>query len=172
MDQIEIHDHREHTTTRDYLLFGLVLAFVVIGSLVYQKLFAAPGITEWMRSLMGVFFLVFGLFKLADIEGFAESYANYDLIAARWRKYGYVYPFIELGLSAGFLFNLSPVAVNSATLTIMLLGSIGILKQLLSGGQIQCACLGTYIKLPLSTVSLTEDVSMAIMAALMLSYLS
>jgi hypothetical protein len=50
------------------------------------------------------------------------------------------------------------------TLPLMLIGAAGVLRQLMRGSKIQCACLGTYVKLPLTTVSLVEDLVMATMA--------
>lgn len=168
MAEIEIVDHSEHATVKDYLLFALVITGILVSSIFYQNWFGQAGLTEWMRVFMGVFFLVFGLFKVADISGFVDSYANYDLIAKQFPAYGYIYPFIELALAAGFLFNFAPLTVNAATLGIMTVGSVGVAKELFSGRKIKCACLGTYIKLPLSTVSLIEDFTMAGMAAVML----
>ena len=50
----------------------------------------------------------------------------------------------------------------------MLIGSLGVLRALLDKRAIRCACLGTAIKLPMTTVTLVEDLGMAAMAAVML----
>ncbi len=50
----------------------------------------------------------------------------------------------------------------------MTLSSLGVIRALLSKKKIRCACLGTKIALPMSTISLIEDVLMAAMAAAML----
>lgn len=42
-----------------------------------------------------------GLQKLQDVERFATMFRNYDLLAQRWVRYGYVYRFVETG--AGLL---------------------------------------------------------------------
>ena len=50
----------------------------------------------------------------------------------------------------------------------MLVGSIGVFQTLLDKRAIQCACLGTVFKLPMTKVTLAEDLGMAAMAAAML----
>ena len=47
-----------------------------------------------------------------------------------------------------------------------LIGAIGVILALKKGLDINCACLGTSLKVPLSTVALTENLTMAIMASL------
>ncbi len=122
----------------------------------------------WMTNVMAGFFLVFSAFKFFDLTGFANAYASYDLLAKRWPTYGYIYPFLELALGLGFLFRFAPDLTNTATLVLMTFSSLGVLNALRNGQKIQCACLGTVLKLPMSTVTLVEDVAMATMAAVML----
>lgn len=121
-----------------------------------------------MRYFMGGFFLVFSFFKLLDLRGFADAYQSYDVLARLWPAWGFVYPFVELALSAAYLLNLNPVATNVVTLAVMLLGAVGVLKALLDKRAIRCACLGTALNLPMTTITLVEDLGMAAMAAVML----
>ena len=72
------------------------------------------------------FFVIFSLFKLLNIKGFATSFSNYDLIASRLPIYGTIYPFIELTLGICFLANFGLLYVNVLTLIVMSVGSIGI----------------------------------------------
>lgn len=123
---------------------------------------------QWMRHFMAGFFLVFSFFKFLDLRGFAESYASYDLIAKRWQGWGYLYPFVELGLGIAFLFNAFPVKVNIITAIIMMVSLLGVLRAVLSRTTIRCACLGTVFNLPMSTVTIVEDVTMLLMSAAML----
>ncbi len=121
-----------------------------------------------MNGFMGGFFLVFSFFKLLDVRGFATSYRTYDLVAAAWPTWGYVYPFVELGLGVAYVTGAIPVLTNSVTLVLMLVGAVGVLKALFNKRRIRCACLGTVLKLPLTQVTLAEDLVMAVMAAVML----
>ena len=47
----------------------------------------------------------------------------------------------------------------------MLGSGVGVLKSILSGQKIKCACLGTVLNVPLSTVSVLENFGMGAMAA-------
>lgn len=122
-----------------------------------------------MRHFMAGFFLVFSFFKLLDVPAFALSYSSYDILARRWLGYGYVYPFLELGLGAAYLADFRPVLTNAATLAVMGVSAVGVVQSLLARRKIRCACLGAVFNLPMSYVTLTEDLLMVGMAAVMLA---
>ncbi|MBN8548916.1 MAG: copper chaperone, partial [Deltaproteobacteria bacterium] len=121
-----------------------------------------------MTNFMGGFFVIFSFFKLLDLKGFAEGYSTYDLIGARFRGYGYIYPFLELGLGILYLVGSAPVTTNILTAILMAVSSIGVLKTIRENRPFQCACLGTIFKLPLTKITLAEDLLMLIMALVML----
>ena len=157
------HGHADmETTLKDYILFALVLVFIAGSALVLDLLSNGFSRLEFMRLFMAMFFLVFGIFKLLDLSGFANSFMGYDIFARRFVWYAYLYPFLELALALGYFADFS--WINWPTLLLMAFGSIGVARELMRHSQIKCACLGTYIKLPLSTVSLVEDVAMGVMA--------
>lgn len=131
----------------------------------------AAGGFDWMRAMrhfMAGFFLVFSFFKLLDVPSFAMSYSSYDIVARRWLGYGYLYPFLELGLGAAYLANVFSLAINIATIVIMGVSSVGVLQSVLARRKIQCACLGTVFNLPMSSVTLIEDFLMIGMAIAMI----
>ena len=117
---------------------------------------------------MAGFFLVFSFFKLLDVSNFAMSYSSYDIVARRWLSYGYVYPFLELGFGAAYLADFQPWATNVATLVVMGISTVGVAQSLLAHRKIRCACLGAVFNLPMSAVTLIEDLLMIGMAAAML----
>jgi hypothetical protein len=125
-------------------------------------------VMQFMQHFMAGFFLVFSFFKLLDLKGFAESYAMYDVIAQRIPAWGYIYPFIELGLGLAFCINYNPQITNIVTLVVMSISIIGVLQSVLNKRKIQCACLGAVFKLPMSTVTIIEDALMIGMSATML----
>jgi copper chaperone CopZ len=118
----------------------------------------------WMNYFMAGFFLVFSFFKFLDLKGFAESYSMYDLLAKRVKAYGYVYPFIELALGILFLTGIQPFATNVATIVVMGFSSIGVIQSVLDKKKIRCACLGAVFNLPMTTVTIIEDLLMVGMA--------
>lgn len=126
----------------------------------------APG--SLMRHFMAGFFLVFSFFKLLDLAGFVDAYQSYDLLAKAIPGWASVYPFIELILGVAYLIAFSPFVTNLVTLILMLAGAVGVSKALLDRRAIRCACLGTALNLPMTKVTLIEDLSMALMAAVML----
>ncbi len=156
------------SSPKEYFKFALVLLAITIVSFGLYRLAGFGGAMEWMRWFMGVFFVVFAVFKLIGYGMFPLMFAGYDVIAKRFEPYAYAYPFIELALGAAYLFNLAPVPRDAITLLIMGIGTIGVAQELRRRSGIHCACLGNVIKLPLSTTSLVEDVGMGLMAAYML----
>ena len=151
----------------------LIVAYILGGSVLVQvgmSGLASVTLTETMRYFMSGFFLVFSFFKLLDINAFADAYAGYDMLAKRWRGWGLLYPFVELGLGIAYLAHFSPLLTHWVTIIVMGFSAIGVIKAVASKTQIQCACLGTVFKLPMSTVTIVEDVGMVVMAALMLVF--
>lgn len=125
-------------------------------------------VITWMNVFMAGFFLSFSFFKLLDLKGFAEAYSSYDVVAMRFFTYGYVYPFFELALGVAYLTGFNPLITNIATIAIMGTSSIGVIQSVLRKRQIRCACLGAVFNLPMSTVTIIEDVLMVVMAGIML----
>ena len=123
---------------------------------------------EWMMHFMSRFFIVFSFFKFLDLKGFSNSYRQYDIVAAKFPAWGFLFPFIELGLGIAFLIGYAPLGMNIVTFIIMGIACVGVIKGLLSRRKIQCACLGTSFNLPLSTVALFEDVLMMAMSLIMI----
>lgn len=156
------HHHDGEGSVIEYLKFILVLVGITLIAVGVTKIFEI----DFMRSFMGSFFIVFSIFKLLDLQGFVMSYIGYDIIASRFAGYAYAFPFIELILGIGSF--VSFPYVNYAILLITTISAVGVVKQLLRRSKIKCACLGTYIKLPLTTVSLVEDLGMGLMALVLL----
>jgi copper chaperone CopZ len=154
----------------------LILAFILGASVLVQVgQHAGHGMGihaisahETMRYFMAGFFLVFAFFKLLDLNAFADAYAGYDLLAARWRTWSFIYPFVELGLGMAYLANFAPRATAWVTVVVMGFSAIGVIRAVLDKRRIRCACLGSVFNLPMSTVTIVEDVGMVLMAATML----
>lgn len=122
-----------------------------------------------LRYFMTGFFLVFAGFKLIDLKGFAEGYSTYDLLAMRWYGYGYVYPFIELGFGLGMLMGYESRGLFIAEFLVMAFSGLGVAIKIAKKERFQCACLGTFLKVPLTKVTLVEDFGMAALALVMLA---
>ena len=124
--------------------------------------------TNAMLDFMGLFYIIFSFFKILDIKGFSTSFKMYDPLAKKITIYGYIYPFIEILLGLMFL---TRIEVNIALLiTIIILGitSVGVTKTLLNKRTINCACLGTTLKLPMTEATFIENAIMITMAIVLL----
>jgi hypothetical protein len=147
-------------------LFTLVALLALVPALSLGDSLTAH---TWMRWFMAGFFLSFSYFKLLDVRSFADSYRMYDWIAKAVPAWGFAYPFVELGLGLAYAADFAPTATNWTTLALMLVGAGGVIQSNLQKKSIRCACLGTVFNLPMSTVTIVEDLSMAAMAAWMIS---
>ncbi len=146
----------------------LVFAYILLVTLAVEFVNGSFILHRFMPNFMAGFFLVFSFFKMLDLAGFASSYRMYDLLAKRLPAYAYIYPFIELGLGTAYLLAYRPMLTNTITLIVMTFSSIGVILAVMNKQKIRCACLGTGFNLPMTTVTIIEDLLMAAMAAWML----
>lgn len=157
------------TSPTTYRPLLLILCYLLLATAAAEIGLGAFELDRSMRHFMAGFFLVFSFFKLFDLSAFAMTYSSYDLIARRWPVYGYVYPFIELTLGTLYLANFAPILTNLTTLLVMGISTIGVAQAVFTRQSIRCACLGAFFNLPMSSVTLVEDLLMVAMAIAMLS---
>lgn len=148
----------------------LIFAYITGITLLIQAIQGHFNWMQWMNHFMAGFFLMFSFFKLLNLSGFADSYSTYDIIAKKWRGYGYLYAFIELGLGISYLTSFAPQLTNAVTFVIMSISLIGVLQSVLNKRKIKCACLGDVFNLPMSTITIIEDALMILMSLVMLLY--
>ena len=145
-----------------FLIFG----YITIASVLLNiKPWSA---NDFMLDFMGLFYVVFSFFKLLDLKGFPESFRMYDPLAKVVPVYGWVYPFIEVVLGLMFLMRVEIPIALIVTLIILGITTIGVTKTLLDKKAIQCACLGTALKLPMTKATFIENSIMIVMAVVML----
>lgn len=149
-------------------LFPLFLIFTfIIGASVLLN-YKPWDTTGFMLDFMGLFYVVFSFFKFLDLKGFPESFKMYDPVAKVVPVYGWIYPFIELALGLFFLMRIQISMALIITLIILGITTIGVTKSLLNKKSIQCACLGTALKLPMTKATFIENSIMIVMAVIML----
>lgn len=161
-------DERRGRSPADY---WPLLSLVLVSAAAAFALDAPDGFSpmQWMHYFMGFFFCVFALLKLFHPVTFADGFQMYDLLARRWRGYAYAYPLIELGLGLGYFSFWQPLLIYGATVAVMGFGAIGVVTALRRGLDINCPCMGSVLDVPLSTVTLSEDLGMGLMAVAMLA---
>ncbi len=99
-----------------------------------------------------------------DIESFSTMFLNYDLLAQRWVRYGYIYPFGEA--AAGILMISGALWWVSAPIALFIgaIGAVSVFKAVyIDGRELKCACVGGTSNVPLGFVSLTENLMMVAM---------
>jgi len=156
---------------KDFLPLITIIAVIIIFTIYMWSTATKPDLMFGMRMFMSGFFLIFGVFKLIKLKGFVMAYKKYDILAKKSTIYAYAYPFIEIGLGVSFFFAFNLLLTNIITLIIMIIGSYGVWLKIREKEEIPCACLGVVFKLPMTKVTLFEDLLMAVMALMMIIFL-
>ena len=168
-EMAESNDHElpkrdERSSLANYKPLLIVFAFITGIATITEWQHGQFNWMQWMNYFMGGFFITFSFFKLLDIKGFADGYRTYDLLAKENYRYAFVYPFIELGLGIAYITGWQPLFTNIVTLIVMVVSSVGVIQSVLNKRKIRCACLGSVFNLPMSTITIIEDLLMAGMA--------
>lgn len=164
------NSHQSKSTeygVQDFLPLIVIVSMILLFTATKQVMYGLS-LPHAMTDFMGAFFGVFGLFKLMNLSGFVEAYRMYDIVAKRSVVYAYMYPFIEVGLGIAYLGRYQLTVVNVVTAILMVVSSIGVAQEIAKKRDIACACLGVVFKLPMTYVTLAEDVLMGVMALIML----
>ncbi|MBY5932092.1 DoxX family membrane protein [Tateyamaria omphalii] len=150
-------------------LFGIAALMAIAVTWVSLGTVFAGRTIEWFISISMV---LLGLQKLQDVERFATMFLNYDLLAQRWVRYGYIYPFVETGAGLLMMAGVLTWISAPAALIVASIGATSVFKAVyIDKRELKCACVGGDSKVPLGFVSLTENLMMVGMAVWMLSKL-
>lgn len=96
--------------------------------------------------------------KLRDLYSFSNSFITYDLLAMRYLRYAYIYPFAEAFAGIGMLASMSGYLIGPVSLFIGGIGAISVFKAVyIDKRDLKCACVGGNSNVPLGFVSLTEN---------------
>jgi cation transport ATPase len=154
---------RENAAWKKFWPLILIGLFLLAASLLGAWDSPTP-MRQGMELFMSGFFLVFSFFKFLDLRGFVRSYTMYDLLAKRITVYAWIYPFIELALGCAWAVIGGTFEVALITAILMGFGAIGVIRAVSRKQAIQCACLGTVFKVPMTNVTIIEDLLMVIMS--------
>ncbi len=159
------HQEENNPILKYWPLFALIIISAISGLAIS---FGRDNVGYFMPYFMGMFLTIFSLLKIFNPIQFADGFQMYDLVAKKYRIYALSYPAIELFLGLGFLSFLSTNLFCILTIIIMSIGTVGVVKALKEGLKVNCACMGTVLNVPLSTVTLTEDIGMIVMSLFIL----
>jgi len=158
---------KDETTYRPVIAIfcvGLLMALAVSWSM-YQDLLTVRTFELFIAFSM----TLLALQKLQDVESFSTMFLNYDLLAKKWVRYGYIYPFAEafagiLMISGALLWLAAPISLAIGTI-----GAVSVFKAVyIDKRELKCACVGGGNNVPLGFVSLTENLMMMFMGLWML----
>lgn len=135
--------------------------------------FAALGTVNMIKLaelFIAISMCVLGVMKLRDLYSFSNQFIGYDLLAMRWVRYAYIYPFIETGAGILMIAGTLIWVAAPAALFIGTVGAISVFKAVyIDKRELKCACVGGDSSVPLGFISLTENLMMMAMAIWMLS---
>lgn len=143
-------------------LFGMALAVALAVSWAAFGSVLKIQTAEWF---VAIAMCLLALQKLKDVESFSTMFLNYDLLAKRWVRYAYLYPFGE-GL-AGLLMAANTLMWISVPIALFIgtVGAASVFKAVyMDKRELKCACVGGDSNVPLGFVSLTENLMMVGMA--------
>ena len=161
------------TKDKDAVTYKPVIALFLMAALMAMAAsWAAFGTVASIQAaewFVAIAMCLLALQKLKDVEGFATMFLNYDLLAQRWVRYAYIYPFAE-GL-AGVLMMAGALMWLSIPVSLFIggVGAISVFKAVyIDKRELKCACVGGDSNVPLGFISLTENLMMVAMAIWML----
>ena len=161
------------STWKNYIPLGIIIGLISLTTIVLSLKDLQHGnftIPITISYFMIGFFLVFAGFKIIGLQGFAEGYSSYDLLARKIFAYGYVYPFIELFFGLAMILDPTSKPLLLAEILVMGFSGIGVSIKIMKKEKFQCVCLGTILKVPLTKITVVEDFGMAGLASIMLIF--
>jgi len=131
-------------------------------------------VLTWLKWFFATSMVALAIQKLQDVEGFANGFLGYDLLAQRYVPYAYAYPFAELFAGVGMM---ALIGTGSALIWLVapvgifigFIGAVSVIKAVyIDKRELTCACVGGGSNVPLGFISLTENVVMLGMGIWML----
>ena len=139
-------------------IFGVAfLLGLAISWYVFDTIFTVQAV-EWFVSLS---MALLAIQKLQDVRSFSTMFLNYDLLARRWVRYGFIYPFGEALAGILMVAHALPIVSVPVSLFIGTVGAVSVFKAVyVDKRELKCACVGGGSNVPLGFVSLTENLFM------------
>jgi len=141
-------------------LMALAVSWAAYGTLLTVRA------AEWF---IAISMCLLAVQKLRDLDAFSNTFLGYDLLARRYVRYAYIYPFAEL--LAGVLMIAGALIWFAAPLALFIgtIGAVSVFKAVyIEKRDLRCACVGGNSTVPLGFVSRLENVLMVAMAVWML----
>jgi len=160
-------------TWRDYLRFYqplIMIASVALAFAIIQTTIVGWSEHTFMQYLMAGYFIFFGSLKIIGWRGFVASYRQYDDIAKRSRLYATIYPLLEVLIGMTYYIGIQWLPFDIFVTLLMLQKAFSTWRTVRKGAVVQCACLGSFFSIPVTRVTVFEDLLMAVMALYMIRH--
>ena len=125
---------------------------------------------ELMNNSMGTILITFSFLKLLNLNNFTNIFSKYNIISKNFILYAYCYPFLELIIGILLLYK-----IRFSYLILIILMTVSLISvsiSLYKGKNLKCGCLGSYFHLPLSYITIFENIIMLTMSLYQLHLVS
>lgn len=154
---------KQEGTTYQPVIAVFSVSFLIALAFIWSK-YSIIKIVPLIEMFIATSMCVLAILKLKDLYSFSNQFITYDLLAKRFIKYSYIYPFAEAFAGIGMIAGVLTPYVASTAFFIGTIGAISVFKAVyIEKREIKCACVGGDSNVPLGFISLTENLMMVAM---------
>lgn len=118
---------------------------------------------------MGLSIAFLAMLKLQNLDSFVNQFITYDLLAMRYLRYAYIYPFAEAFVGISIIAAIFSYLAALIAIIIGLIGAISVFYAVyIQKRELKCACVGGNSNVSLGFLSLTENIMMIAMGIWMI----
>lgn len=165
--------HRSHimTAVRIYRPLLIVLLFIVLYVALRSSVRPSTSAENIVNDVMAGFFLATGVLQLIFRRSSKKALLSYDPLAQRFPVYATLYAPLLLVFGVFLHTNSLMLPVNVLTVVLFSFQTYGMIRLLRRGDTATCACVGGAFAIPLSWVSVGENVAMIALSLISLIFL-
>ena len=169
MNELMCEPRNKHRSSHIALYWPLL---VLIGVSILAATALARGVGQGiilgLHYYMGFALCAFAMLKLFNPAGFKEGFSQHDLLAQIVPFYAYLYPYVELLLGLAYFSFFSPEWLYGATILVFAFGTYGIFQTRHNSQNVYRPWEGALPRMSLCGMSLIENISMMVIAMIML----
>lgn len=144
---------------QSFLLITFIFSTLYLINLLLKKIYGIKN-KQLYKNYIGSILILFGILKLINLNKFVDIFRKYDIIGKHNPIYAFSYPFLEIILGILYIYDIEISKVKFVNMTIMLISIISVLISLVNGQKLRCGCLGSFFHIPLSYITLSENIAM------------
>lgn len=152
------------------LLLLTIMIIIYLGNLYYLNwnLDTLEKKKTFLHNVVGTVFLLLGIVKLYNLNQFVSIFNKYDIIGSNIPSYGYLFPFLEIILGILFLKQSKIRLLYPFTIILITINILGVINGLQSKYKLKCGCIGSFIDLPLSYLTILENLFILIKTGILI----